>query len=532
MAIPCKHHAIIETILPVCTGTDNSHIEEGITMNTNKIIAALSGLCLAASMAASAVVQAQHPIAYMPLDYYDINMDGDVDIVDAVSLVKYLHGRSMPDMIGRADIDGDGQVDVFDLGLFLRLLVNEGVIEEQQAELVESEYKAKKLSAKFSASAGAETVDPGEDVILGQTKFALDLVKLTAKDQVGQNVLVSPYSVSQALGMTANGAQNDTRTEMETVLGGKMEALNPAFSKMRTTAPNTKDAKLSTANSIWVRDGYAVRDDFLQTNADFYGADAFSTPMDHSTVEDVNNWVNYNTDQMIPSIIGDGDITDQTEIILANAVAFDAKWERPYTPYDIHQTTFTAADGTEQTVDMMGRDFYTYLVDEHATGFLQYYKGGQYAFAAILPEEGMTPEAYLDGLTAERLHTMLTKPVNTKVITGLPEFEYDFGTNLNEPLQEMGMTRAFQSGIADFYGMTDDERGLYIGKVIHKTHIEVTPVGTRAGAATVVAMEAGAALDPEPPKEVILNRPFVYAIVDTKTSLPVFIGTVNSIPQK
>ena len=127
---------------------------------------------------------------------------------------------------------------------------------------------------------------------------------------------------------------------------------------------------------------------------------------------------------------------------------------------------------------------------------------------------------------------MLTKPVNTKVITGLPEFEYDFGTNVNEPLQEMGMTRAFQSGIADFYGMTDDERGLYIGKVIHKTHIEVTPVGTRAGAATVVAMEAGAALDPEPPKEVILNRPFVYAIVDTKTSLPVFIGTVNSIPQK
>ena len=503
-------------------------------MKTKKIIAALTGLCLAASMAASAAVQAKKIISYMPLEYYDINADGETDILDAIGLVKYLHGKSVPELIDRADMDEDGQVDVFDLGLFLRLLVNEGVIEEQQAELVESEYTAKKLSAAFSAAenVSAKAVDPGEEVILGQTKFALDLVKLTAKEKSGENVLVSPYSVSQALGMTANGARNDTLAEMETVLGGKMEALNPAFSKMRTTAPNTKDAKLSTANSIWVRDGYAVRDDFLQTNADFYGADAFSTPMDHSTVEDVNNWVNYNTDQMIPSIIGDGDITDQTEIILANAVAFDAKWAHPYTEYDVSQASFTAADGTEQQVEMMSSDRNIYLEDEHATGFMQYYKDSAYSFAAILPEEGMTPEAYLEGLTAERLHTMLTKPVSAKVITGLPEFEYDFGTNLNEPLQEMGMTRAFQSGIADFYGMTDDERGLYIGKVIHKTHIEVTPVGTRAGAATVVAMEAGAALDPEPPKEVILNRPFVYAIVDNKTSLPVFIGTVNSIPQK
>ena len=503
-------------------------------MKHNKIIAALTGLCLAASMAVPAAAGAGEAVWYMPLDYYDINTDGEVDIADAISLVKYLHGKGVPKNLEVADIDFDGEIDVFDLGLFLRLLVNEGVIEEEEVKLVESEYKAKKLSAKFapSESITAEAVDPDEALILGQTKFALDFIKLTVKENAGANVLVSPYSVSQALGMTANGARGETRKEMESVLGSPMEKLNPAFRTFRTSAPNNKDAKLKTANSIWVRDGYAVREDFLQTNADWYGADAFSTAMDESTVTDVNNWVNYNTDKMIPSVLGKDDITDDTEIILANAVAFDAKWGSPYRADEVHEASFTAADGKEQNVDMMYHDLYCYLEDDHATGFMQYYKGGEYAFAAFLPEEGMTPEEYLEGLTPEGLHGMLAKPISTKVVTGLPEFEYDFGTKMRDTLSTMGMAGAFDSHTADFFDMTDDTRGLYIGQVIHKTHIEVTPVGTRAGAVTAVIMEAGCALEPEKPKEVILNRPFVYAIVDMQNHLPVFIGTVNSVTEK
>jgi serpin B len=119
------------------------------------------------------------------------------------------------------------------------------------------------------------------------------------------------------------------------------------------------------------------------------------------------------------------------------------------------------------------------------------------------------------------------------VHTMMPEFKSDYMITLNDTLKNLGAKTVFDQGKCDLTGIAKPKDGnLFLSKVIHKTHIEVTPVGTRAGAATVVAMEAGCALDPEPPKEVILNRPFVYAIVDTKTSLPVFIGTVNSIPQK
>jgi serpin B len=497
-------------------------------MKTKKIIAALSGLCLAASMAASAGVQAKKIISYMPLAYYDINADGETDILDAIGLVKYLHGKSVPKLIDRADMDEDGQVDVFDLGLFLRLLVNEGVIEEQQAELVESEYTAKKLSAAFSAAenVSAQAVDPGEEVILGQTKFALQLLLETAKEQAGENVLVSPYSVSQALGMTANGAGGQTRSEMETVLGGSMETLNPFFYTMRVTAPDTEYAKLVTANSIWVRENYPVREDFLQTNADYYAADAYAAPFDQSTLNDINNWVSRKTDQMIPSILDE--IPENAELYLVNAVAFDAKWTKPYEKAQIRDGKFTDADGKVQAVQMMSGEEYQYLSDKHASGFLKSYQGGKYAFAALLPEKGLTPEAYLETLTPESLHQMLAEPERAAVTTKMPEFSYDFDTLLNESLQTMGMPTAFGDD-ADFTAMTDSPEGLYISRVIHKTHIEVTPVGTRAGAATAVEMNEKGMPFFEETREVILDRPFVYMIVDTETCLPVFFGTVNSV---
>jgi serpin B len=192
--------------------------------------------------------------------------------------------------------------------------------------------------------------------------------------------------------------------------------------------------------------------------------------------------------------------------------------------------TFTAADGTKQDAKMMHKEMHSYLKDDHAIGFMNRYKS-HYAFAALLPEEGMTPEEYLAGLTPERLFKSLSEPVRSKneVITGLPKFKYEFHSPLNDALINAGMQKAFQIKEADFSGMTDDPAGLYLSKVLHKTFIEVTPFGTRAGAGTFVDWAAGCIPDPEP-KRIILSRPFVYLIFDMQTKLPLFIGTVNSIP--
>ena len=455
----------------------------------------------------------------------DLNGDGKTDIMDVIRLNKALLGvEKLTDAQNTAaDLDNDGKMTSNDALALLKKIL--GTVKQDPVEYTVN------LSASYTAQ-DSYKVRIDEKTILGQTKFALDLLRKTAK--AGENTLVSPYSVSQALGMTANGAEGATLEEMETVLGGPMDTLNPAFYTMRSNMSTNDFVKLSTANSIWVKNGYPVRSDFLQKNADFYDADAFAAPFNESTKDDINHWVNEKTDHMVPQILDK--IPEGVRMYLINAVAFDAKWEKQYQENKVRDDKFTAADGKKQDVKMLYSDEYFYLADAHATGFMKNYEGGQFGFAALLPEKGMTPEAYLESLTPEALHQMLAEPENTKVKTVMPEFSYDFGTLLNDPLKKMGMNTAFDEERADFSGMTDfsadtDEMlRLYISRVIHKTHIEVSPVGTRAGAAAAVEMMTECATAPqEPPKEVVLDRPFVYMIVDKNTSLPIFIGTLNSV---
>ena len=174
---------------------------------------------------------------------------------------------------------------------------------------------------------------------------------------------------------------------------------------------------------------------------------------------------------------------------------------------------------------MMNGETYEYLSDEHSTGFIKYYQDGKYAFAAILPEEGMTTGEYLATLTPDALHTMLSNPSRETVDISIPKFSLDYSTELGDTLQAMGMTSAFQSETADFSAMSD--RDLYISAVLHKTHIDMYEGGTRAAAVTAVLVKETCVM--EPPKSVVLDRPFVYVIMDTQTSLPIFFGTVETL---
>jgi len=472
--------------------------------------------------------------AYVPLYLAgDVNLDGTTDLLDVVRMQRFL-GGSLPALIqfeGEwwdepnereiqivTDLNGDGDVDIFDLSLLKRLVLY-GSFRENPVPT----YTAKNLAAAYTPSLTA-SAEVSEDVLLRQTKFAIDLLKQNA--ETGENVLVSPFSVSQALGMTANGAKGDTLSEMENVLGAPINELNAALYAERIGSQvNTPNAGVfDSENSIWVRDGYPVREDFLRTNADYYEADAFSAPFDETTVEDINHWVSYHTDRMIPSILKE--LSENSMMCLVNTVRFDGYWEDPYNEYAIGDAEFTAADGTKQTAKMMYAPLEGYISDDHAEGFKKYYRGGNFYFAALLPEEGMTPEAYLADLTPERLRSALTESKSDYILSGLPEFSYDFSAELSDSLKDMGMPAAFDSIHADFSGMTDTPNDLYIDGVIHKTHIEVNPAGTRAAAATAVVL-VEKAMDPS--HQIILNRPFVYMIVDAKTDLPVFIGTVHSV---
>ena len=342
------------------------------------------------------------------------------------------------------------------------------------------------------------------------------------------NPLVSPLSVASALSMTVNGALGETKTQMEQALGADTGSLNAYFSVLQAYLKDNQQMKL--ANSIWMKDTDTlhVEDVFLQQNVDVFDAGIYSAPFDDTTKKAINDWVKKNTDGMIPEIIDR--ISPDTVMYLVNALAFDAKWERPFKSNEVRERKFTARNGQEQTGEFLCGVAGQYLRDENAEGFLKPYEGGRYAFAALLPDEDTGIEDYISQLTGERLHAILTSPAEESTEFALPKFKTEFSAELSESLKSLGMTDAFDGERADFTALgTSDEGNIYISRVLHKTFIQVDEKGTKAGAATAVDMATESAA--EYPHSVYLERPFLYMIVDRDTGLPVFLGVLTELPE-
>lgn len=357
------------------------------------------------------------------------------------------------------------------------------------------------------------------------TDFAVRLFRAGEAD--GKNTLVSPLSVLYALGMTANGAEGETRQQMEAALGLPVGELNRCLYSYRQ-ALSAGDSTLRLADSVWFTEDarFTANREFLQTNANYYGADVFSAPFDDSTCREINNWVKKRTDGMIPEILDQ--IPEDAVMYLVNALAFEAEWAEKYTADRVSRGQFTAADGEKQDADFMYGTENAYLEDEKATGFLKYYADGKTAFAALLPKEGVGLSAYVASLDGGALHALLKAPQTAEVQTAMPKFETSFSVELSSALKAMGMPRAFDGDRAEFAGLgTSTVGNIYIGRVLHETFISVGEQGTKAGAATAVEMVDECA--PVGLKTVILDRPFVYMLIDCDSGIPFFIGTMADL---
>ena len=390
----------------------------------------------------------------------------------------------------------------------------------QAADLMEG-VQANTVTSKAADDAFAQS----------QMRLAVDLFQASVLESKDENVLISPLSIQLALAMTANGADGDTKAEMEALLGGEisLENLNEYLCSYVNNLPSAEKYKLQIANSIWFRDNEGrlqVEKDFLQKNADYYGAQAYKAAFDDQTMKDINNWVKDHTDGMIDSILDQ--IDEDAVMYLINALVFDAEWQHVYDKSDVYKGKFTNIDGAEKQVDMMHSEETVYLQDENATGFMKPYSGSKYNFAVLLPNEGVDIYEYIAGLTGEKLMETLSTPQLGMVMATLPKFSYEYELTMNDVLKELGMPSAFSGDTADFSKMAHSSRGnIYIGDVLHKTFISVDELGTKAGAVTKVQMNDECAVMSE--WVVTLNRPFVYMIIDNETKLPVFIGTVMDV---
>lgn len=365
--------------------------------------------------------------------------------------------------------------------------------------------------------------------LAAQQRFSLELLKKGFEETPDENLLYSPLSVSFALSMTADGARGKTRSEMETLLAGpeNFAALDALLSGLMRDYESL--GALSIANSLWLHEAYASEfcEDFLAHSRELYSASLYTEPFDISTVEKVNSWVSEKTEGRIEQIVDR--FSSDTVLCLVNALALDAKWAEPYEAHQVREGIFRAASGEDQKALMMHSTEKLYLRDEKAQGIVKYYEDGRLAFAALLPDEGVTLEEYVASLDGETLAGLLKNPQEASVSCTLPKFEAEFSAELSDPLSALGMPTAFSTVEADFGGIAQMRDGstLFISRVLHKTMIRVDELGTQGGAATAVILEKNGAVMNQ--LTLTFDRPFLYTVFDRETGLPVFLGTLSDI---
>ena len=366
----------------------------------------------------------------------------------------------------------------------------------------------------------------------GYMEFVFNSFKGCSSDGEDENVMISPASLLFALEMAGAGANGTTLDEMSNVLvpgAGNEEALGFAIDYYKNMS---KSDSINVANGAFINDKFsaALYEDYLNYVTDGFDAELNVVPFDDNTVNDINSWVDDKTNGMIPKLVSQ--LNPETKMVLLNAIAFENKWAEEYEDYQVQEDKkFTNSKGEKEDCTLLYSAEGVYFETDKATGFMKYYEGEEYAFVAVLPKDtSANANDFMQDFSADDYMNFINSRSDVNVYAYIPEFSYDYTReDMADVLKDMGMTHAFEEGGADFSNMCDID--MYISKVIHKTHIEVDREGTKAAAATAVYMDAACAEPDEPVeiKEVRLDRPFAYMIVDTETDTPVFIGTVNSV---
>lgn len=362
------------------------------------------------------------------------------------------------------------------------------------------------------------------------TKFSIDLFKRVSKADADKgkkdSSLVSPDSVATALAMLENGAAGTTLDEMKTVLGGDMDAADYCsyLAGLNDRLESKKMIIFEQSNSIWVRKGRMTVDkNFLKKNKNYFDADYYVAPFNNTTVKDMNNWVYNNTRNMIPKVINN--LEEDDMLVLINTTVFEGKWEVPF-GYTSKEK-FTNVNGSKKSVTMLQEtDRCQYFMFNGAKCFERRYKGGSIAFVGMLPPEGTSIDDFIQSMSGSEYRNAWKSRTLKQVHLTMPEFKYDYEAELGSVLQGMGMVTAFTKD-ADFSAMGMPP--VKVDKVLHKTHIELDKDGTKAAAVTAVVMKENSAYPEEEIIEIRMDRPFVYAIVDTATGIPLFIGSVKTL---
>src|SRR3981081_1437814 len=393
-------------------------------------------------------------------------------------------------------------------------------------------------AAAFAASSHyAAPPSAPVDVAAADNAFGFRLLNAVQKTIPGGNVVLSPVSAALDLSMVLNGADGQTRQEMLAALslsGSHLGAINTANAQLiKVIRTPAESVTLSVADSLWVNSRRAtLRPDYVKQTQAWYDAEMadldFSNP---SAATRLNTWASKETHGRIPKVIDRIDPADLA--LLLNAVYFKGQWAQKFDKAKTQQRDFALAGGSVKQVPRMtqsGR--FDYFETPQMQAIRLSFGEGDLVMEVLLPAKSSSLEALQAALTPEHWMSWQGQYAPRSGKIELPRFELKSNYRLNEPLQALGMTRAFDPGSAQLTGMFSSAPGqphagrFFISSVLQSPYWRVDEEGSEAAAVTTTGIRATAVARPEHPFQMIVDLPFFCAIEDRASGALLFVGAI------
>jgi len=361
-------------------------------------------------------------------------------------------------------------------------------------------------------------------------QFGLTLFSKITEAEPNENIVISPLSVSMALGMTYKGANSTTLEAMHETLGYgdlTIQEVNESYLSLITLLTDLDpDVIFDIANSIWCREGFYVEDSFISTNQDYFDALVQSLDFSRSDAADIiNAWVCDNTNGQIEEIVTPP-IDVSTIMFLINAIYFNGNWTYEFDPENTETTPFFLPDNSQIDCQMMSyKCEHSYFSNDQFQAVDLPYGDGKFRMMVILPNNNIDIDAFIADIDNNAWNTWLNEFEKTEINLYLPKFKLEYKNELNDELSAMGMEIAFDPTNADFSGINPDIQ-LFISKVKHKTFIEVNEEGTEAAAVTSVEISFTSAGGGNSTPTMRVDHPFIFAIHEINTGAILFIGKI------
>jgi len=375
-------------------------------------------------------------------------------------------------------------------------------------------------------------------LVKSNNDFAFNLFR-TARSE--QSQILSPLSITYALGMLNNGAAGETLRQINEVLGvssqasgdggNDMEVLNSFCRKMLTEAPGLDEqTKVMIANNIYVNEGqgFALKDEFVDKAKQYYDAEPESRNFaDGKTLDAINQWASDHTEGMIPKILRKEEFKDDAASYLLNALYFKGAW---MLKFDEAETQYGEFNEYYALPMMHQEKLLSYFENTNYQALTLPYGNGAYQMTILLPRQGKSVNDVLQGLTAEKWVKSLQQTEQAIVDVKLPRFESRTEMDLKGVMTKLGMPDAFDEYKADFPNFCTKngvDTGFYIYLMKQVAKIKVNEEGTEASAVTIIGMEDTEGIgDDQEPRHVNFHadHSFLYVISERSTGSIFFIG--------